>query len=426
MQIVALGVNHKSAPVEVRECLAFAEPDVPAALRQLGNGILREVMILSTCNRVEIYGTCENAAETREKLVDFFTGFHNLPAARFADHLYFYQGEEAVRHVFRVASSLDSMVVGEPQILGQLKDAFALAVENQATGLILNKFMHRAFSVAKAVRTNTRIANSAVSVSFAAVELAKKIFDDLSGKTVMLVGAGEMCELAARHFVNQGVSQVLVTNRTYSRARQLAEEFQGHAVEFGDFHNQLDRVDILLSSTGSPTYLIRPENLGPVLKKRKYRPIFLIDIAVPRDIDPAVNQMDGIFLYDVDDLQEVVSENIGQRQQEAERAEELVALEVEKFIAWLDSLQITPTIKALRRMAEEICRQELQKTLAGFPDLSSKQQKKLEAMARAIVNKLLHHPISFIKEHAGQGEQLPVEIIQQMYNLNPDDEQEDR
>lgn len=419
MNIVALGVNHKTAPVEVRECLAFAEGSIPQALQQLQHDVgLRESMILSTCNRVEIYGTCENAELTRKKLVDFIGTFKDLPAARFTDSLYYYCDQEAIQHVFQVASSLDSMVVGEPQILGQLKEAYALASEHKATGLILNKFMHRAFSVAKAVRTRTKIANSAVSVSFAAVEMARKIFGDLSDKTVMLVGAGEMCELAARHFVNQGVKKVLVTNRTYQRARQLADEFNGSAIEFKDFHSQLQRVDILLSSTGSPSYLIRPEHLTPALKKRKNRPIFLIDIAVPRDIDPETNHIDGIFLYDVDDLQGVVAENIDHRKQEAERAQVLIDIEVEKFIHWLESLQLTPTIKALHRMADEISRQELEKTLSAFPDLSKKQQKKLEAMARAIVNKLLHHPITFIKEHSEYGEQLPVEIVRQMYKLN--------
>ena len=419
MNIVTLGVNHKTAPVEVRECLAFAEGTIPQALKQLQQEVgLQESMILSTCNRVEIYGICEDTEITRNKLVDFIGTFKDLPAAQFTDSLYYYCNQEAIQHVFQVASSLDSMVIGEPQILGQLKEAYALASEHKATGLILNKFMHRAFSVAKSVRTRTKIANSAVSVSFAAVEMARKIFGDLSDKTVMLVGAGEMCELAARHFVNQGVKKVLVTNRTYQRARQLADEFDGSAIEFKDFHSQLQRVDILLTSTGSPSYLIKPEHLGPALKKRKHRPIFLIDIAVPRDIDPATNNMDGIFLYDVDDLQDVVTENIDHRKQEAERAEALVDIEVEKFIYWLESLQLTPTIKALHRMADEISRQELEKTLSSFPDLSKKQQKKLEAMARAIVNKLLHQPITFIKEHSEYGEQLPAEIVRQMYKLN--------
>ena len=425
MTIITLGVNHKTAPVEIRECLAFAEGSIPEALRQLQQDVgLQESMILSTCNRVEIYGTCENEAVIRDKLVDFISSFKSLPAARFSDNLYYYCNQEAISHVFQVASSLDSMVIGEPQILGQLKEAYALASEHKATGLILNKFMHRAFSVAKSVRTRTKIANSAVSVSFAAVEMAKKIFDDLNDKTVMLVGAGEMCELAARHFVNQGVRKVLVTNRTYERSRKLAAEFDGHAIEFKDFHSQLDRVDILLSSTGSPSYLIKPEHLAPALKKRKHRPIFLIDIAVPRDIDPATNNMDGIFLYDVDDLQDVVTENIDHRKQEAERAEALIAVEVEKFIHWLESLQLTPTIKALHRMADEISRRELEKTLSSFPELSKKQQQKLESMTRAIVNKLLHQPITFMKEHSAYGEQLPVEIIRQMYKLDNIDHSE--
>ncbi|MBN2231582.1 MAG: glutamyl-tRNA reductase [Deltaproteobacteria bacterium] len=433
MHIIALGVNHRSAPVEVRECLAFADNAVPAAIEGLRAAAgLHEIMILSTCNRVELYATCADPEATREKLVAGLSGFHNLPAARFADNLYFFRDAEAVRHVFRVAASLDSMVVGEPQILGQLKDAYALAVEHEATGQVLNKFMHRAFSTAKLVRTQTNIAGSAVSVSYAAVELARKIFADLTDKTVMLVGAGEMCELAARHFITHGVRRVLVTNRTHARARDLAAEFDGHAIAFGDFHNQLDRVDILLSSTGSPTYLIRPEHLAPALKKRRYRPIFLIDIAVPRDIDPAANEMDGIFLYDVDDLQGVVAENIDQRLQEAERAEELVALEVDKFTGWLESLKVTPTIKELRRLAAGIAGAEVEKTIAGLGDLSPRQCKKIEAMAGAIVNKLLHAPVTRLKEEAEHGNQVPVEVVRQLFNLknsgdrnqNPGDHQQ--
>ena len=418
MHIVSLGLNHQTAPVETRERLAFKSEALPAALQQLKEEAgLSEGLILSTCNRVELCGISHDLDQCREKLINFLARYHQIPSETFADKLYFHTDSDAIRHGFRVASSLDSMVVGEPQILGQLKDAFFIASESSSTGLILNRFMHRSFFIAKEVRTRTKIASCAVSVSFAAVELAKKIFGDLKGMKVMLIGAGEMCELAARHFVNQGVEQVLVTNRTFGRAQELAGEFSGIAIPFEKFRQELDQVDIVLSSTGSPDYLIGPAELSQALKKRRNRPIFLIDIAVPRDIDPKVNELDNIYLYDVDDLQEVVTENLDQRQQEAQRAEVLVDLEVVKFEQWLASLAVTPTIKELRDQIKEISEQELKKTLTGFPDLSSKERRRLEAMVNAIGNKFLHHPINYLKSQDGSGESLPATTIRKIFHL---------
>ncbi|NPA24626.1 MAG: glutamyl-tRNA reductase [Deltaproteobacteria bacterium] len=420
MHIVISGLNHQTAPVDTRERLAFKAEEIPAALEKLRQEAgLSEALILSTCNRVEIYGITDRLDNCRERMVAFLAGFHRLPAADFADKLYFHADQAAVRHSFRVASSLDSMVIGEPQILGQLKDAFFIASEARTTGLILNRLMHRSFFIAKEVRTRTKIASSAVSVSFAAVELAKKIFGDLKGMKVMLIGAGEMCELAARHFVNQGIEQVLVTNRTFSRAQELAAEFEGIAVSFDSFRQELDEADIILSSTGSPDYLIGPTELTTALKKRRNRPIFLIDIAVPRDIDPKVNELDNIYLFDVDDLQEVITENLDQRQQEALRAEGLVDQEVEKFELWLESLAVTPTIKALRRQTAEIAARELDKTLSAFPDLSDKEKRKLEAMVKAITNKFLHHPLNYLKapeNNNGQGPP-PAVVIRKIFKL---------
>ena len=418
MHIVTLGLNHQTAPVETRERLAFNSETLPTALRQLKEEAdLSEGLILSTCNRVELYGISQNLDECREKMIKFLAKYHQIAADTFADKLYFHTDSEAIRHGFRVASSLDSMVVGEPQILGQLKDAFFIASESHCTGLVLNRFMHRSFFIAKEVRTRTRIASSAVSVSFAAVELAKKIFGDLKGMKVMLIGAGEMCELAARHFINQGIEQVLVTNRTLSRAQELADEFSGIALPFDKFRQHLDQVDIILSSTGFPDYLIAPPELSQALKKRRNRPIFLIDIAVPRDIDPQVNELDNIYLYDVDDLQETVTENLDQRQQEALRAEKLVNLEVDKFEQWLASLAVTPTIKELREQIKEIGEQELNKTLTGFPDLSVKERRRLEAMVNAISNKFLHHPINYLKSPDDNNESRPATTIRKIFHL---------
>ncbi|MCK5915213.1 MAG: glutamyl-tRNA reductase [Deltaproteobacteria bacterium] len=419
MHIVALGLNHQTAPVATRERLAFKAEELPEVLRQLKNEAqLSEALILSTCNRVELYGICNTLENCHERLIKFLADYHQIETASFADNLYFHTDSDAVRHGFRVASSLDSMVVGEPQILGQFKDAFAIASAESSTGLILNRFLHRSFFIAKEVRTQTKIASNAVSVSFAAVELAKKIFGDLHDMKVMLIGAGEMCELAARHFINQGIESVLVTNRTLSRAQQLADEFSGIAIPFDIFHSHLDQVDIILSSTGAPDYIIGPNELAQALKKRRNRPIFLIDIAVPRDIDPKVNQLDNIYLFDVDDLQDVITENLDLRRNEAEHAENLVNREVEKFEHWLASLSVTPTIKQLREKVLEIGNQELKKTLTGFTDLSDKEKHHLKAMVNAIGNKFLHHPINYLKSKNDNAETMPATTIREIFKLD--------
>lgn len=421
MHIVALGLNHQTAPVATRERLAFKVEELPEVLRRLKDEAqLSEALILSTCNRVELYGISNTLENCHERLIKFLADYHQIEAANFADNLYFHTDSDAVRHGFRVASSLDSMVVGEPQILGQFKDAFAIASAESSTGLILNRFLHRSFFIAKEIRTQTKIASNAVSVSFAAVELAKKIFGDLHDMKVMLIGAGEMCELAARHFINQGIAQVLVTNRTLSRAQQLADEFSGIAIPFDIFRGQLDQVDIVLSSTGAPDYIIGPNELAQALKKRRNRPIFLIDIAVPRDIDPKVNQLDNIYLFDVDDLQDVITENLDLRRNEAEHAEELVTREVEKFEHWLASLSVTPTIKQLREKVLEIGNQELKKTLAGFTDLSDKEKQHLKAMVNAISNKFLHHPINYLKSKNDNAETMPATTIREIFKLDND------
>ena len=398
MHIVIVGLSHKTASVEIGERLAFAPTAMERPLRKLLElPPVAEGLIVSTCNRVELCAATKEPDAAIAAMHRFLAEYHEIPPGEIDEHMYDYQGEDAIRHLFRVASSLDSMVLGEPQILGQIKTAYGYAAEFKTAGLILNRFLHKAFSVAKRVRTETAIASNAVSVSFAAVELARKIFDQLDNKVVMIIGAGEMCELAARHFVTNGVSKVLVTNRTFERAEKLAAEFHGKAVPFEYFVEHLAEADIVLTSTGAPNFILGQRQMEEVLKRRKNRPMFLIDIAVPRDIDPKVNNLDNSYLYDVDDLQGVVQANLKERKKEAGKAEAIVDQEIGQFHQWLANLEVKPTIIALRRKFEEIRQQELDKTFGNLKNLSDKDRKSIEAMANAIINKILHQPTSVLK-----------------------------
>ena len=420
MEFIVIGLNHDTAPLEIRERLAFQEGKIEEALCQARSlASLKENMILSTCNRVEI---CAAALETEKASADlkqFLSQYHAIPLKDFEKNLYIISGEEAVRHVFRVASSLDSMVKGEPQILGQIKDAYSAAAQSKACGLLLNKLLHRAFHVAKRVRTETRIGNSAVSVSFVAVELAKKIFGALEKKTVLLIGAGEMCELAARYLVSGGVEKVLVTNRTYERAVALAQEFKGEPIPFEEISQGLRRADIVISSTGSPQVILGHDEVAKVLRDRKQKPIFFIDIAVPRDIDPLVNDIENAYLYNMDDLQQVVNQNIQDRELEAKKAEAIVEEEVTKFSHWYRTLDVTPTIVALRKKFEEIRKKELEKTLSLHPNLSEKERKSLEALTSAIINKILHEPLTLLKQNRENGTaELYLDTLQTLFGLS--------
>jgi glutamyl-tRNA reductase len=419
MHIVIVGLSHKTAPVEIREKLAFA----PTAMEQplqlmLELPAVAEGLIVSTCNRVELCAVTKEPEAAIVELRRFLAEYHEISPDEINDNLYDCQGEEAIRHLFRVASSLDSMVLGEPQILGQIKTAYGYAAEFKTAGLILNRFLHKAFSVAKRVRTETAIASNAVSVSFAAVELARKIFDRLDNKGVMIIGAGEMCELAAKHFISNGVSKVIVTNRTFERAEKLAAEFAGKAVPFDSFVDHLVEVDIVMTSTGAPNFILGKRQMEEVLKRRKNRPMFLIDIAVPRDIDPKVNKLDNAYLYDVDDLQGVVQANLKERQKEAGKAETIVEQEIGQFHQWLGNLEVKPTIIALRQKLEEIRRQELEKTFSNLKDLSTKQRKSIEAMAGAIINKVLHPPTTVLKrtQNDTSGEDY-VDAVRTLFDL---------
>lgn len=421
MNILVVGLSHKTAPVEIRERVAFPPTSMEKPLKEMIDlPAVVEGMIVSTCNRVELYATSRHPEAAKAQLRRFLAAYHGIAPEALETHLYDFEGEEAIRHVFRVSSSLDSMVLGEPQILGQIKTAYGYAAEHKTVGLILNRFLHKAFSVAKRVRTETEIASNAVSVSFAAVELARKIFGSLDGKTVMLIGAGEMCELAARHFINNGISSVLVTNRTFERASKLAEEFRGRAVSFDDFPQHLQQVDIVLTSTGAPTFILGPKKVEEVIRQRKNKPMFFIDIAVPRDIDPRVNDIPNVYLYDVDDLQGVVQANLKERHKEAKKAEAIIDQEIGQFYRWLAALEVVPTIVSLRSRLEDIRLGELEKTFSSLKELGPKERRAIEAMSAAIVNKILHQPITVLKmaqnDVSGDGY---VDAVRTLFDLAP-------
>ncbi|MBJ6725384.1 glutamyl-tRNA reductase [Geomesophilobacter sediminis] len=419
MNIIVVGLSHKTAGVEIREKVAFAPTQMAKPLNAVVSlPDITEAVIVSTCNRVEIYATTRDIAGGMARLKRFLADYHNFPLETLEKHLYSYYGVDATRHVFRVASSLDSMVVGEPQILGQIKTSYGYAAEYKSSGLILNRFLHKAFSVAKRVRTETKIASSAVSVAFAAVELAKKIFGELSDKTVLLIGAGEMCELAAKHFINVGVRGVMVTNRTYERAEKLAEEFAAKPIHFEDLFDQLHKADIILSSTGAPHFIIGGKDVEEVIRRRRQKAMFFIDIAVPRDIDPKVNDVENAYLYTVDDLNGVVASNLEQRKIEAAKAEAIVEQEIGQFFKWLSSLEVTPTIVALRSKFDEIRKAELAKTISGWKDLPPDGQKKLEALTNAMMNKLLHPPTSVLKNpEQGNRTDLYIDALRNLFDL---------
>lgn len=420
--ILCLGVNHKTAPVAVREKLAFSG-DCTTPLTELkALPGCEECCLLSTCNRVEVLLVAkakEGATAAEEAVRRFLFGASGISVEESKQYSYFHQGSAAITHVYRVAASLDSMVVGEPQILGQLKDAYRAATEQQATGAVLNKLLTKAFSVAKRIRTETNIGGSAVSISYAAVQLAKKIFGDLKEKKVLLVGAGEMAELAAEHLVAQGIGKVVVANRTLERAVNLARTFHGTAVGLDEVVPQLAEVDILISSTGATDLILRKEEVRPVMRQRHNRPLFLIDIAVPRDLDPELNDLDNVYLYDIDDLKQVVELNRAERQKEADRAERIVDEEAIKFLQWLEAMEVAPTITALRRRAEAIRDAEVAKTLGNFAGLGDKERKGIELMANAIINKMLHDPMMFMKAAApAEEKRAHLALVRKVFGLD--------
>ena len=419
MSVVVVGVNHKTAPVALRERLAFTDQALAEPLAHLRHPAIAELVVLSTCNRVEFYLQTSDPEAGVAGCVDFLATYHNLPAAQFVSHLYQLHEAEAVRHLFRVASSLDSMVLGEPQILGQVKAAYLAARAAGRTGTVLTQLFERTLNVAKSVRNETGIGDHAISVSYAAVELAKKIFERLQERTVMVLGAGETSELAVRHLLRQGVTRVWVSNRTAARAEKLAQELQAKAIPWEAFPEYLIHTDIVLSSTSAPQPIIHTTLVQEVMRARKNRPMFFIDIAVPRDVDPAVNGLDNVFLYDIDDLEHVVEANRRERQQEALAAEDLVWREVRYFQQWVAAQDAVPTIVALRQRAEMIRLEELDKTLTKLGPLGDRDRRLIEALTVGIVNKLLHAPTVNLKRSSreGQGRDY-VQLVRRLFELD--------
>ena len=417
MNLVLIGVNHRTAPVEVREHFAIPESRLPEALKTLTNTAgVEEGMIVSTCNRVEILARTNDG---KTGLDEFFREFYGVDMAAYRQHLYEYRERDAVRHVFRVASSLDSMIVGEPQILGQVKEAYATARAVGGVNSQLDALLSRAFAVAKRVRNETAVATSAVSVASVAVDLAKKIFGNLQGKSVYLVGAGKMCELAARHLLAHGAEKIYVSNRTYERAEALAKKFNGEALPFDQLYATVPRADIVISSTGAPHAIFRKEHGEKFLSKRRNRPMFFIDIAVPRDVDPEMNKLDGLFVYDIDDLQQVVTSHLGDRRVEADRAEAIVQLEVDKFQERLQTLDVVPTIVSLQEHLETVRQAEIDRVRGRLGSLTPEQELAVEALTRGIVNKIMHTPITTLKSAARQSSEATtvIDLVRRLFGL---------
>jgi glutamyl-tRNA reductase len=425
--IVTIGMNHETAPVELRERFVLADhtiDDVMNDIRAIND--IRESLLISTCNRFEILLTTEKGDDAKESVIGFLSRFSGIPRQELEPTLYVYENHEAIRHIFRVAASLDSMVVGEPQILGQVKDAYRTAVEHKSSSVILNRLMHKTFSLAKKIRTETDIADSPVSISFAAVELAKKIFGNLSGKKALLIGAGEMAELAATYLLSNRIDKILVANRTFAKAVELADQFRGAAISFDEIVQQLQEVDIVISSTASSEPVIFERQVKDTMRPRKNRPLFFIDIAVPRDVEPHVNRIENVFLYDIDDLKGIVDSNIDKRKKEAVKAERMVDEEMIKFTQWLKTLEVVPTIVALQDKCEKIRQIELKKTLSSLDALSESQKKDVQNLTLSITKKILTNPILFLKRKQDRDSQnLYLDVTRRLFDLDSNNDDSD-
>jgi len=418
--ILLLGLSHKTAPIELRECIAFSTDDTNDALETLKTtSDISEVLLFSTCNRVEVLLVTKNKTNAVEAVKRFLSEFKRVPVTDFENNLYIHTGDEAVRHVYRVASSLDSMMVGEPQILGQIKEAYHIAVLKKTPGVILNRLLPRAFLVAKRVRTETGIGDHAVSISYAAIELGRKIFDTLENKKVLLIGAGEMAELAVEHLQRNNAGDIFVANRTFERGVTLAGQFNGNAIRFEEIPNYLGQVDVIISSTGAPDYVITRNQVKGIMNSRRNRPIFFIDIAVPRDIDPQINRLSNAYVYDIDDLKGIVEENLAERNKEAMKGNRIVDEAVISFRHWYEGLAITPTLVALRQKVDTIAKAEVNKTLKSLDHISENDSKAIDRMANAIVNKILHDPTLFLKNNGYQGDKsVSLDITRRLFNLD--------
>ena len=419
MNFILAGINHRSAPVEVREKMTIDDSRLAAAL----SGLIRregiaEGLILSTCNRVEVIANSALPGDPEPVIRSFLADYHHCSLAPYDKHLYWRRQEGVIEHLFRVASSLDSMILGEPQILGQFKQAFAIAQQAGALKGELHEVANQALAVGRRVRRETALGSAAISVSYAAVELARKIFGGLEGKTIFILGAGKMSELAARHLTSSGAQSVFVSNRTYERAVELAQVFHGEAIRFECIFDDLHKADIVISSTGAPHFVIRREHAERMLAARKNRPIFFVDIAVPRDVDPAVGELDNVFLYNIDDLEQVVEANKKLRQREASQAEEIVQQETQKMLRRLASHEMAPTIVAIERRLDDIREKEMERFRGRLGTLSPEQRETVDGLTRAILNKILHGPITELKSAAGRPEdETLAQMIRRIFGV---------
>ena len=420
MTLAVVGLNHHTSPVELREQVAFTAKSVPSALMRLRKRLSGAgVVILSTCNRVELCVHHPCSADTLfSEIRAFLCDWHNIAEKDFTDYLYEYEGEEAVRHLFRVTASLDSLVVGEAQILGQVHDAYLVAQTEQTADRIIHQLFQKAFSIAKTVRSQTEIGAGKVSVSSVAVDLAASIFMQLSGKTVLVIGSGEMGELTLKSLVDRGVGTILVTNRSPERAATLAEMYAGEAIPYEHLHENLYRADIVISSTAAPHYVLHPANFQDALKRRNHEPMFVIDIAVPRDVEPACGDLDNVYLYNVDDLQRVMEESVEARRKEMDRSMVIVERGVDQFMRWYHALAAEPALVSISEEIHAIRERELQKTLAALPDLTEKQRQEIVYLSERIVRAILHRPLSHIKQEIGHHDPKTVlHLVKRFFGL---------
>jgi glutamyl-tRNA reductase len=423
--IIDIGMNHLSAPVEVRECFASDTGKTGMALAWMRESEwIKEGIFISTCNRVEVLFTTESPEEAKEAVISMFSRLGKVSREGLLSNLFIFEDMEAVGHIFRVASSLDSMVVGEPQILGQIKGAYQTSVEGKTTGVILNRLMHRAFHVAKRVRTETGISEAAVSVSYAAVELAKKIFYGLEGRKVLLIGAGEMAELCARHLIGQGVASLFVANRSFDRAVQVAGQFNGKPVLFEEIGRYLVEADIVITSTGAKGCVVTHDMVKKIPRERRNRPLFFIDIAVPRDVEPMVNDLANTYVYDIDDLMAIVEENSAARREEAVKAERIVQEESIRFERWLDTLEVVPTIVALKERTEALRKAEMEKTLSNLGQLNGAQMRAIEALTVSLAEKIINDPIITLKDQSDRKDrELYLDVARKLFRLDNEDQE---
>jgi glutamyl-tRNA reductase len=418
MVIFSTGFNYKTAPVEIREKLAITENNYGLILEKL-NSIedIYEICVISTCNRVELYGVSnDNVEKVKEEILRNLSQYSTVPVSTLKDYLFFYTNKEAIRHIFRVSSSLDSMVIGEPQIVCQFKDSFTKAKEYKAVRHILTRLFDKALNVSKKIRTSTGISRRAVSISYAAVLLAKKIFGDLKDKNVLIIGAGEMAELAAKHLHSLNVKHIFVSNRTFEKAVELADKFSGSAIRFEKIQEFLPEADIIIVSTGAKEPILKKEDVKRAIKSRK-DPLFIIDISVPRNVEESVNELEGVYLYNIDDLKQVVNSNLEERKIEAQRAEFIIDEEVEKFVKWLNTLKVSPIISSVRDYADKLRQQRLEKLFKQMPYLNEKERETIDLAMKSLINKLLHRPTMYIKDKAAkEGNTEVVKIFEDMFS----------